>query len=185
MSEGQSYVDEMYRVQLAIQLIKLGGRIQIIQSATKLKPQVLNRLFKEITGVSPQKGLLPYSTEWFLTWMPNIHSSLFYNIYLCILAGNSDLSKTDVFIRAYRLYLEQIGLEKSEFQLPLTRAWFLVKFFEGKEFGMVPCKECGGRFVAYAYTPCQDYTCGICKPPSRAGKPGRKGLAEEIGTVTA
>ena len=25
--------------------------------------------------------MLPFSVDWFMTWLPNIHSSLFYNVY--------------------------------------------------------------------------------------------------------
>jgi hypothetical protein len=41
----------------------------------------LLRLYKEVAGKSPSKGQLPFSTDWFLTWQPNIHASLFLNTY--------------------------------------------------------------------------------------------------------
>ena len=33
------------------------------------------RLYKEVAGKSPSKGQLPFSTDWFMTWQPNIHSA--------------------------------------------------------------------------------------------------------------
>jgi flagellar transcriptional activator FlhC len=35
---------------------------------------------------------------------------------------------------------------------------------------MTPCSRCGGHFVAHAHDPRQGFVCGLCQPPSRAGK---------------
>jgi flagellar transcriptional activator FlhC len=45
-----------------------------------------------------------------------------------------------------------------------------MRFFENDLLQLTRCTRCGGRFVVHAYTPVQDYVCGICHPPSRAGK---------------
>ena len=37
--------------------------------------------------MSPPKGMLPLSADWFVTWLPNVHSSFFYNIYVGLLKG--------------------------------------------------------------------------------------------------
>ena len=42
---------------------------------------VLARLYREVRGSSPPKGMLPFSVDWFMTWLPNIHASLFHSIY--------------------------------------------------------------------------------------------------------
>jgi len=73
----------------------------------------LLRLYKEVQGESPARGMLPFSTDWFMTWQPNIHSSLFLNMYE-YLDKSSELEEIDAIIKAYELYLEQIraqGLE--------------------------------------------------------------------------
>ena len=57
-------------------------------------------------GKSPPKGMLPFSTDWFITWMPNIHASLFLGIYQHLIKV-SELDDIDAIIKAYRLYLEQ------------------------------------------------------------------------------
>lgn len=165
----KSLVDEMHQVQLAIELIELGARLQVLETETDLSRTRLIKLYKEVRGMSPPKGMLPFSTDWFVTWLPNVHSSLFYNIYNSLQA-DAGCERIDAFVKAYRLYEEQIALEGVEPVLGLTRAWTLVRFFESDLLQLSACSRCGGHFVAHAHSPQHDYVCGICQPPSRAGK---------------
>ena len=87
----KSLLTEMRDTQLAIELIELGARPQVLESETTLSRERLLKLYKEVKGVSPPKGMLPFSTDWFLTWLPNVHSSLFINIHRHI-TKNSDCS---------------------------------------------------------------------------------------------
>ncbi len=165
----KSLVSEMMQVQVAIELIELGARLQVLESETDLSRARLIKLYKEVRGASPPKGMLPFSTDWFMTWLPNIHSSLFYNIYRCM-SEDVGCHRLSAFIKAYRLYIEHIMLEGAEPVLGLTRAWTLVRFFESNMLQLSTCKECRGPYVAHAHSPTQHYVCGICQPPSRAGK---------------
>ncbi len=70
MSE-KSLVGEMLQVQLAIELIDLGARLQVLETETDLSRGRLIKLYKEVRGMSPPKGMLPFSTDWFITWLPN------------------------------------------------------------------------------------------------------------------
>lgn len=173
MSIKKSLIDEMTQVQLAIDLMEMGARLQVVESETDISRPRLIKLYKEVVGVSPPKGLLPFSTDWFMTWMPNIHASLFYTIYQRVMERAGEDSRICQFIRAFRLYQEQASLEDAEFKLTLTRAWTLIRFFDSHMLEMIPCQQCGCHFVAHAYTPNTDYVCGICLPPSRAGKTRR------------
>ncbi|WP_445157860.1 flagellar transcriptional regulator FlhC [Halomonas sp. E14] len=175
----KSLVEEMQQVQLAIELIELGARLQVLESETDLSRARLIRLFKEVRGMSPPKGMLPFSTDWFITWLPNVHASLFYNIYRSLL-DNQGCERMQAFVTAYRLYHEQVSLDGVEPVLGLTRAWTLVRFFESDLLQLSSCTCCGGRFVAHAHSPEHDYACGICMPPSRAGKT-RKRREQELG----
>lgn len=165
----KSLVDEMHQVQLAIELIELGARLQVLETETELSRTRLIKLYKEVRGMSPPKGMLPFSTDWFITWLPNVHSSLFYSIYLSLKEA-AGCDRIDAFVKAYRLYDEQMSLEKVEPVLGLTRAWTLIRFFESDLLQLNQCTRCTGQFVAHAHSPAQHYVCGICQPPSRAGK---------------
>ena len=82
----KSVVSEARDIQLAIELIRLGARLQLLEAEISLSRERLLKLYKELRGVSPPKGMLPFSADWFITWRPNIHSSLFVNIYRYLLA---------------------------------------------------------------------------------------------------
>jgi flagellar transcriptional activator FlhC len=112
-----------------------------------------------------------------MSWLPNIHSSLFMGIYQYLLT-NANVSGVEALIKAYRLYLEQVQVTTGDNVLSITRAWFLVRFFEARMLQLTACKECGGEFVVHTNELCDDYSCGICRPPSRAGKTKKAALAE-------
>jgi len=166
---NMSIVSEVHQLQLAVSLIELGARLQMVQEETSLSRERLLKLFKEVKGESPSKGMLPYSTDWFLSWSPNIHSSLFMDIHQFLVA-NTGLSGIEAMIKSYRLYLEQISVSGDEPVLSMTRAWFLVRFFNAKMLQLTGCGECGGKFVVHTNELYANYVCGICRPPSRAGK---------------
>ena len=180
----KSLVEEMHQVQMAIELIELGARLQVLETETDLSRGRLIRLYKEVRGMSPPKGMLPFSTEWFITWLPNIHSSLFYNIYR-YLQQEQRCERMEAFVKAFRLYLEQMALDDAEPVLGLTRAWTLVRFFESEMLELSRCTHCEGHFVAHAHSPSHDYVCGICQPPSRAGKTRKRAAKEAADRLIA
>ena len=165
----KSVVLEVKEITLAIELIELGARLQLLEAETSLSRDRLIKLYKELKGVSPPKGMLPFSTDWFMTWQPNIHSSLFYNIYRFMIEHGGCASIQSI-VKSYRLYLEHTLLNGDEALLTLTRAWTLVRFFESRMLQLTACTRCRGQFVAHAHDPQHAFVCGLCQPPSRAGK---------------
>jgi len=169
MATVKSVLNESRQIERAVALIKLGARLQVLESETDLSYERLLRLYKEVAGKSPSKGQLPFSTDWFLTWQPNIHSSLFLNIYE-YLNKVSTLEDIDAVMKAYRLYNEQMTSLGMEPLLSVTRAWRLVKFVDNNMLAMTKCSKCGGHFVSEPYENSRHYVCGLCEPPARAGK---------------
>ncbi|TGD73163.1 flagellar transcriptional regulator FlhC [Mangrovimicrobium sediminis] len=165
----KNIAEEARQVQMCIELIDLGARLQVLEVESDLSRGRLLKLYKEVRGESPPKGMLPFSADWFLTWMPNIHASLFFNIYRTIHAI-SHAERIDDFIKAYRLYLEQLSLDKLEPVLSLTRAWTLLRFYESEILDLATCESCGADYIRHAQDLKQGFVCGICQPPSRAGK---------------
>ena len=166
---NKSVVTEAKEINLAVELVQLGARLQVLEAETNLSRERLLKLYKEVRGESPPKGMLPFSTDWFMSWQPNIHSSLFIDIYR-YLTGQCGATGTEAIVKAYRLYLEHIQVHGLEQVLSLTRAWSLVRFIEAKMLTTVPCTECGGHFVVHTMDLHRDYVCGMCNVPSRAGK---------------
>jgi flagellar transcriptional activator FlhC len=176
---NKSVLNEAREIQIAVELINLGARLQVLQEETSLSRERLLKLYKEVKGESPSKGMLPYSTDWFMSWLPNIHSSLFMGIH-GFLIKNAKVSGVEALIKSYRLYLEQIQFSYGEPELSITRAWFLIRFFDADMLELTTCAECGGHFVTHSDELTKDYACGICRPPSRAGKTKKAALMEAI-----
>src|ERR1700742_3674713 len=126
---------EAAQVMKAIQLIQLGARMQVLETELpELSRERLIRLYREVRGVSPPKGMLPFSADWYLTWGPNIHASMFANVYAFLEANSRELDRVDLLSRAYGLYPEHFRMQGEPLQMDLTRAWTLVRF---KEAGML------------------------------------------------
>ena len=165
----KSILTEAKQISRAVALIGLGARLQVLESETDLSYERLLRLYKEVAGKSPSKGQLPFSTDWFMTWQPNIHASLFLNIheYLNKVAEMDDI---DIVIKAYQLYQEQTTAQGLEPLLSVTRAWRLVKFVDNGMLTLTECSKCKGKFVTHPHEIAKHYVCGLCNPPARAGK---------------
>jgi flagellar transcriptional activator FlhC len=165
----RSVVVEGQEISLATELVNLGARLQVLETETGLSRERLLKLYKEIKGESPPKGMLPFSADWFLTWQPNIHSSLFVDIHGYI-TQNTSLTGIHAIVKAYRLYLEHVAAHELEQVLSFTRAWTLVRYFDAGMLRTTPCSRCDGEFVVHTQDLHNDFVCGCCQPPSRAGK---------------
>jgi len=176
---AKSVVREAREIHLAIDLIKLGARLQFLEAETCLSRDRLISLYKEIKGVSPPKGLLPFSIDWFMTWKSNIHSSMFYNIYR-FMVNHGGCTRITALIKSYQLYLEQAEQQGGEPVLDFTRAWTLVRFFDSNMLELSTCTRCTGLFVAHAHDPQSGYVCVLCRPPSRAGKTRKVNLVVPV-----
>jgi flagellar transcriptional activator FlhC len=170
----RSLLEDNKQVQRAIALIGMGARLQLLQSETNLPYERLLKLYKEVAGRSPSKGQLPFSTDWFLSWQPNIHASLFLNIHE-YLQKASVLDEVEVLMKAWELYSAEVATHGVEALLSITRAWRLVKFVDSGMLCLTKCSRCGGQFVNHAYELTGGYVCGLCEPPARAGKGRREG----------
>ena len=167
--QAKSVLNEAREIQLAIELFRLGARLQLLEAETSLSRNRLIKLYKELMGESPPKGMLPFSVDWFLTWLPNIHASLFLAIHKQ-LVEHTDERGIEAVLKAYRLYLEQMPPEPGqEAVLTLTRAWTLLRFLGSGMLAVERCRSCGGEFLIRPHGRYQ-FVCGLCRVPSRAGK---------------
>ncbi|MDX3904128.1 MAG: flagellar transcriptional regulator FlhC [Pigmentiphaga sp.] len=180
MARAKSVLSEARQIEIASELIRLDARLQVLEADVRLSRERLLRLYREIRGKSPPKGMLPFSTDWFMTWQPNVHASLFMNIHRHQL-GLADTTPVEALIRAYRLYLEQIRQLGMPEVLSITRAWRLTRFFDAGMLGMTACTCCGGEFVTHSFELAHQYVCGLCNMPSRAGKTRRASAAYRMG----
>jgi flagellar transcriptional activator FlhC len=166
----KSIISEIKDAQIAVELISFGARMQVLESETSLSRRRLLKLYKEIKGCSPPKGMLPFSADWYMSWEQNIHSSIFYNIYRCLEKTESG-RPVETMLKGYRLYLENSlsGKDKKPV-LSITRAWTLLRFVDCGMIRHTECCSCGGSFITTQENPDAIYTCSLCFPPSRAIK---------------
>ncbi len=169
MVANKSVLSDSRQVARAVALIQLGARLQVLESETDLSYERLLRLYKEVAGHSPAKGQLPFSIDWFLSWQPNIHASLFLAIHE-YLGKASALEDIDLIMKAFKLYAEQVETCGVAPLLSITRAWRLVQFIDTQRLATTECSRCGGHFVTEPHTHASTYVCGLCMPPARAGK---------------
>jgi len=183
----KSVAREAEEILLATEMIQLGARLQVLQAETSLSYDRLARLYREVKGCSPPKGMLPFSVDWFMTWLPNIHSSVFYSVYQ-YMDAHTPAKKARALVEAYKLYLEQASTGRAadageEPVLSFTRAWMLVRFFDSNMVQLTHCVRCKGGFVAHAHDPKNDFVCAICRPPPRAGKTRSRALSANCADV--
>ena len=174
---SKSLLNDSAQLSRAVTLIGLGARMAVLEAETSLSHERLLRLYREVTGQSPSKGQLPYSTDWFISWQPNIHASLFLNIY-----ENLDkacaMDQIDLIAKAWQLYRENVRALDVEPMLSITRAWRLVKFVDSDMLCLTRCTHCAGQFVTHTHEwgdSFKPFVCGLCEPPARAGKSRRNG----------
>lgn len=166
----KSILDEIRDVNIAMELISLGARMQVLESETSLSRRRLLRLYKELKGCSPPRGLLPFSPDWFMAWEYNVHSSMFYNIFLYLQKTHNGRAIENT-LKAYKLYLEHCPCDASEQPvLGLTRAWTLIRFIECNMITHTKCCSCGGSFIITTEQSNKQFTCSLCSTPSRAIK---------------
>lgn len=174
-STGKSVLHDIEQIRLAIELIGVGARLQVLESALSLPRARLVRLYKELCGTSPPKGMLPFSTDWFVTWRPNAHASMLLNAYR-FMRDAGGLAGIRAVLAGYRVYREQLSVTGEPVELSFTRAWTLVRFHENGMLLLARCRRCAGDYVVNAYSLRRHYVCGLCLPPARAGK-GRRAAA--------
>ncbi|AMR81636.1 flagellar transcriptional regulator FlhC [Cupriavidus nantongensis] len=172
----KSVLHELEQTLLAIEMIGLGARLQVLEAEVSLPRERLTRLYKELCGTSPPKGMLPFSTDWFLSWRPNAHASMLLGAYRhMVRAGHLDGVRAT--LAGFRMYREHLSVTGEAAQLSFTRAWMLVRFYERGMLQLARCQCCRGEFVVCANDARQRYICGLCLPPARAGKCRKPGPA--------
>ena len=170
----KSAITDAEDVHRAVEMVRLGARMQMLEAETRLSRERLLKIYKEVRGVSPPKGMLPFSTDWFMAWQPNVHGSLFMGFHRYF-SERRGLLPLNAVLKAYNMYLDHLDEVGLEPVLSLTRAWTLVRFFDADMFQYASCGRCQGQFIAHAHDPVHDYVCGLCNMPSRAGKGRRSG----------
>jgi len=154
---------EAREVRRAAELIRLGARLQLLEPDSNLNPERLLALYEEVEGI-PAGAVEPSTPpDWFLTWLPNIHASLFIGVWrylrtFCAMEG------MDALARAHRLYLAHIEATGADPILTVTRAWSLVQYL-GLVLETTYCSVCNADLVVHADQAGHAAVCRFCQAP--------------------
>jgi flagellar transcriptional activator FlhC len=177
VSIRQTLLTQAKVLEAAAELIRLGARMQVLENMTPMPREKLLRLYKEIKGEAPPRGMLPFSTEWFLEWQPAMHSALYLThrnelrrLSGSVTAAGSGAGALWHMPISYKAYLQSVEACGLEPVLTLTRAWSLERFLSSKMLKEVSCRRCSGIFLGHAHDIERGFICGLCKVPPRAGK---------------
>src|SRR5690606_1614326 len=120
-----------------IQMIRHKARLQVLCAETSLSVDRLSRLYRDIHGVSPPKGMLPYAPSWFVPWEPNLHSSLIMAIYQRIEAQDPQALPIQTLLRTYEMYgqLEEVCARDAPI-VSFTRAWMLLRYIRARTLAL-------------------------------------------------
>ncbi len=166
----KSVIDDAMAIQKAVSLVKLGARLQVLQSELPgLSRDRLLSVYKEIRGSSPPKGQLPFSTDWFLNWAPNTHSSLFMGIMNQLSERNPGMEAVDLLVAGYTLYLQTVKAIDNPAILSMTRAWRLYRFCAAGVLTTHQCESCKAKFIVDPYDLNTGYQCVFCDMDTRVG----------------
>ena len=151
----KSVSQEADDILLASSMISLGARLQVLEAETSLSHDRLARLYREIRGCSQGHAA-------FLGGL--VHDLAAEYPFLAV------LQRLFLPERAHHQHSGVDNAESGEPVLSFTRAWMLVRFFDGGMLQLSACRQCGGHFIAHAHDPQSDFVCAICRPPPCAGK---------------
>ena len=176
---ARSALQDASDTQLAIELIGLGARPQVVEAEVALSRSRVYRLYRELTGGSPPKGMLPFSADWFVTWRPNAHASYLLNVHE-FMQQRAGLPGIRAVLNSYRVYADHMRANDEECLISFTRFWTLVRFREGGLLQLSTCRCCGGRYVTHAYEPQGSFICSLCEPPSRVRRGVRRATPTSV-----
>lgn len=149
----------------AEELIRLGARMQVLEDLTPMPREKLLKLYKEVKGEAPPRGMLPFSTEWFMEWQPSIHSAL-YVAQRNQVKQTVSLSSREVLALSYRKYLECVDACGLKPLLSLTRAWSLERFVNAKMMVERKCTRCTANFLCNGHHE-RNFVCSFCRSPQK------------------
>lgn len=167
-NDGRSILQGMEDMHLAKRLIELDARMSVLEAETRLHPELLRKLYKEMTGKSPSQGLLPFSADWYMGWRANVQSTIFYSMYQAMSDQNTG-NRIDSILLAYKIYCEHeiSRMDGGERALSFTRAWMLVRYVSSGVMQMTDCLACHHSYITHANEIKKSFVCPSCKPPVR------------------
>ena len=161
----QSVSQEADDILLASSMISLGARLRVLEAETSLSHDRLARLYREYAAAR-----LPGHAAFLGGLVHDLAAEYpFLAVLQRLFLPERAHHQQGASARSSPPYLENSGVDSAESApvLSFTRAWMLVRFFDGGMLQLSACRQCGGHFIAHAHDPQSDFVCAICRPPPR------------------
>jgi hypothetical protein len=160
----KSLLEQRSKLEIAGQIIDLGGRVPTIIAITGLTQRIASHYYKEYTGKAAVGGMLPFDDKWAIkTPMNCLHASYFFTIYKTIQQTQSEsrqrLNITKVFISAYKMYKKSI----QDPHMDIDRAWQIFQQVEiSGSLILRTCGHCQTLYLSIKGYPRLTQFCPIC-----------------------
>jgi len=138
------YLDNIKKLNIAVELIRLGARVSIVRSHCDVSLAIAQGLSREIYGKRPVKGLLPFSEEWFYRYKSCVHSMLFLRLY-----DQAKGKDTFKLINAYKKYEKHLKEKQNAPLLDINRADLLINLINATILQVDICEKCSRKHVRF------------------------------------
>jgi hypothetical protein len=144
----------------------------VVRAVCQISKLVAIQYYKEIKGVKPSAGLLPYDPEWIMKSPENcLHASVYHNIYISLINSTRSskkyndvellVRKCEVYLAAYTLYEQTIsGVEAV---LNVNRAWHITQQISILSIVGKTCTHCGAVHASVKDFPVNYKLCPVCQ----------------------
>lgn len=166
------------RILEAVQLVELGGRAGLITHITGLEKKAVNRLYRQVRGVSSPPGQAPFTDAWYLEDdLRMLHASIVWRLYQQL--THSGRNHASTLIAVYKCYRSLVR----ETVLDMTHAAFVPSLIAMNVWEERTCEFCSIAYVAPIVSNddecagCQLYhrhRCRTCGDPIPAHRRGRR-----------
>jgi Flagellar transcriptional activator (FlhC). len=164
MATKRDLQQEMQRYRQAERLLQLGARVPVVVDMTRLSSWFLRKLSLEINGVSPKKGQIPNSDQWYLRRKNLLQSSLFCQIYQKLMQlTDVPTDECTLLMEGYAQWRATIVACGLEPQLSIDRAWWLIKAIKMRSLQPCRCRDCQGQFLQPWSRVRHNFRCESCR----------------------
>lgn len=134
--------DDVMRISEAIRLVELNARAGLVSHLTGLNKTSINRLYRQIHGVSSPAGQKIYSDNWYLLQPQRmLHASVVWRLYRQLVDTQGSSARR--LINLFELYTTVVRSPL----LDVARVQFVPQLVEMHTWKEHRCRDCRGSYV--------------------------------------
>lgn len=128
---------------------------------TRFSAADVGRIYKEVHGVAPPKGMLPYSPERSIgTSEKRLHASYYGKKYNEL--AKLGLTGAHLHLATYRYYLLEFEATVDDALLSFEQAFKIIQSIQIGDLIYAKCGQCSSHFLNVFGTPLSNHSCPVC-----------------------